>query len=300
MHVRAADLRAPDAPPGASAHAADVLDPGAVAEAVAGADCVVHAAGLAHVFDKSKGREEFTAVNEAGTRNVARAAAAAGVEHLVLTSSVSVYGGCRGGACGEDSPCRPRGAYAESKYRAELRAGQVARASGLHVTVLRLATLYGEGDPGNVARLVRAIDRGRFARVGRGTNRKSLLHRDDAARACLTALRSPASRGRTYNVSAPPHTMREVLETIARHLGRPLSGRVIPGWLVLGAAGLGAVLCLGRGPAGSLFRTVRKWLADDVYPADRIRAELGFEAQVPLDDGLRREVEWYRGLRPGP
>jgi hypothetical protein len=41
------------------------------------------------------------------------------------------------------------------------------------LTILRLATLYGEGDPGNVGRLMRALDRGRFLWIGDGSNRNS-------------------------------------------------------------------------------------------------------------------------------
>ena len=53
------------------------------------------------------------------------------------------------------------------------------------LTILRLATLYGEGDPGNVGRLMRTLDRGRFLWIGDGSNRKSLLYRGDAANACM-------------------------------------------------------------------------------------------------------------------
>ena len=53
------------------------------------------------------------------------------------------------------------------------------------LTILRLATLYGEGDPGNVGRLMRTLDRGRFLWIGDGSNRESLLYRGDAARACM-------------------------------------------------------------------------------------------------------------------
>ena len=61
------------------------------------------------------------------------------------------------------------------------------------LTILRLATLYGEGDPGNVGRLMRKLDRGRFLWIGDGSNRKSLLYKGDAARACMAVAERPAS-----------------------------------------------------------------------------------------------------------
>ncbi|MDO9566735.1 MAG: NAD-dependent epimerase/dehydratase family protein [Candidatus Desulfaltia sp.] len=73
----------------------------------------------------------------------------------------------------ENPPCNPVGPYALSKYNAELRAIEISRESGMALTILRLATLYGEEDPGNVGRLMRTLDRGRFLWIGDGSNRKS-------------------------------------------------------------------------------------------------------------------------------
>ena len=70
------------------------------------------------------------------------------------------------------------------------------------LTILRLATLYGEGDPGNVGRLIRTLDRGRFLWIGDGSNRESLLYKGDAARACMAVAERPASGINIYNVSA--------------------------------------------------------------------------------------------------
>src|SRR5690606_24466233 len=112
------------------------------------------------------------------------------------------------------------------KWEAEQRLIEVCRGSQMQAVILRLATLYGEGDRGNVARLMSAIDRGRFVWVGRGLNRKSLVHVDDAARACvLAATQSPSSsfdKTTVFNVAAPPVAMRQVVESLATTLHRPI------------------------------------------------------------------------------
>jgi nucleoside-diphosphate-sugar epimerase len=283
LSVRATDRREAIEIPGIECVCADILQPDTLKAALEGVDGVIHAAGLAHVFDKAAATP-FKVVNEIGTLNVACAAAQAGVKHFILVSSVAVYGGSRAGG-GEDSGCYPDGPYAESKYQAELRAIEIARSTGMSLTILRLATLYGEGDPGNVARLMRAIDRRRFVWVGDGSNRKSLLHREDAARACLTALRAPGADVNVYNISAPPCTMKEIVTGLAAVLGRPL-----PGWRFPAALALG----LSR-PLRTVRSTLEKWLADDVYDARKFEVTFGFRARVGLAEGLRREVEWYRG-----
>lgn len=258
-----------------------------------GVSTVLHIAGLAHVFDKSKGEEQFMAVNADATERLAQAAKRAGVRHMALASSVAVYGGNVDGPCDEASPCNPISAYARSKLAGEQRAA-LSTHDQLSLTILRLATLYGPGDPGNVARLMSSIDRGKFVWIGSGTNQKSLVYRDDAARACLDAALTPHDGVKTYNASAAPEPMSEIVGQLAKCLGKPASRIRIPAWLASGGSDLAAALCLNRGPAASIRRMIQTWLADDVYPADVISTELGWQAETPLVAGLANEVEWYQ------
>ncbi len=43
-----------------------------------------------------------------------------------------------------------------------------------------------------------------------------------------------------------------------------------------------------------LHQTVEKWLADDVYDTRRFEEAYGFQTKTGLEDGLKREVDWYR------
>lgn len=243
---------------------ADITRPEELKHVLDNVTTVIHVAGLAHLFSPDANSvEKFRQINEIGTANVMVAAAAANVGHLILISSVSVYGPYTLGMYDENTPCNPVGPYALSKYNAELRAIEIARESRMALTILRLATLYGEEDPGNVGRLIRSLDQGRFVWIGDGNNRKSLLYKGDAARACVAVASSPAAGTRIYNVSAPPCTMREIVDGIANALGkRPLPLR-IPGSLAL-------VLSrnLSRLPnrrLAGIHQTVKKWMAEDVY-----------------------------------
>jgi len=254
---------------------------------------VIHVAGLAHIFSPdANSAEKFRQINEIGTANMAAAAAAAGVGHLIVISSVSVYGPYTQGIYDENTPCNPVGPYALSKYNAELRAIEIARESGMALTVLRLATLYGEGDPGNVGRLMRTLDRGRFLWIGDGSNRKSLLYKGDAARACMAVAERPASGINIYNVSAPACTMREIVDGIADALGKhPFSMRVPASPALLLSRQLSRIPI--QRMAG-LHQTVKKWLAEDVYDTRRFEEAYGFQTKTSLKDGLKREVDWYK------
>jgi nucleoside-diphosphate-sugar epimerase len=97
----------------------DVLDREAVDDLVEGADVVVHLA-FAIVAGDSASRE----VNLTGSRNVFEAAAAAGAERLVYTSSVAAYGFHRGmpDLLSEDDPVRGTTRHPYSAHKAEVEA----------------------------------------------------------------------------------------------------------------------------------------------------------------------------------
>lgn len=293
LSVRTTDISPETLSPDVDYRPADILDLSSLNSIFRDVPLVIHAAGLAHIFDKTKAANApFKEINEVGTANVAQAAANAGVKHFILISSVSVYGPFTRGVYDESKLCCPEGKYAESKYQAELHAIEIAKKSDMALTILRLATLYGEGDPGNVARLMRTIDRGRFIWIGNGSNRKSLLHSQDAARACLAVVQRPAIGVNIFNVSALPCTMREVVEGLAGALGKHIPPFGIPASLVRGISELFSILPVSR--LQNLGATTRKWLADDVYDGRKFEHAFNFQSRVNLAEGLRREVAWYR------
>ena len=272
---------------------ADITQPQQLQHVMQGISVVVHAAGLAHIFnDVHKNHELFRQINEIGAANVALAAADKGVRHFILVSSVSVYGPFTHGLYAEDAPCQAVGPYAISKYNAELRVAEIAEKTGMALTILRLSTLYGEGDPGNVGRLIRTLDQGRFVWIGDGSNRKSLLYKGDAARACVTVASLPAFGTHIYNVSAPPCTMCEIVDGIADALGKMLFPLRIPGSMALALS-----RNLSRLPnpkLAGLHQMIQKWMAEDVYDSQLFNRTFDFSVQTSIKEGIRKEVDWYR------
>lgn len=272
--------------------AVDILDRETLLPALQRVDVVVHAAGLAHQFGGRASSASFQDVNAQGTTNVASVAATCGVRRLVLLSSVAVYGAHDRTIVNEDVPCRPLTPYASSKLEAESRATEVAQGSGMELIILRLATVYGEGDRGNVARLMRAIDRGWFVWLGEGSNRKSLIHCDDVARACLAAING-REQG-VYNVTGAVTTMRQIVEGICSSLGRRVPRWRVPASPVLALASAMAPLTRGSAAAARLTGAVEKWLADDAYDDVRFRSAFRFASAVAIEDGLKRQARSYR------
>jgi nucleoside-diphosphate-sugar epimerase len=294
-HVRALS-RTPTSVTAAEPFQADILNPAAIREAMRGVDFVIHAAALAHVSPRTASVASFDTVNHIGAVNVAQAAARAAVKRYVLVSSVAVYGQGEHKR-DEDEPCRPDSPYGRSKLLAEEGTRQAFSGTGVSFQILRLATVFGEGDPGNMARLIHAIQARRFIWVGDGRNRKSLIYRDDAAGAMLAALRLEHSAG-PFNVTAPAVSMNELVATICKASGRRVpSTRLAPGFARKAASVLKTLSPRGRGAA--VAESIDKWLRNDEYDGTRFYETTGFSPQTTLLEGIERELGWMRSNSAG-
>ena len=228
--MRPLDVRAPDS----IFVEADISNADEMREVDIGTvNVVIHAAGLAHQFG-TVSKEPFWNVNVDGTTNIADLAVRSQARHFILISSVSVYGSASEGVSlrTEKSECKPEGYYAESKLESEMAAIRICEENRLPLTILRLATVIGEGDRGNVFKLIRAIDRRRFLWIGKGDNCKSLVYKNDVARACAAVLVMRLDGTRIYNVSAPPATMKEIVSYMEKALNKNVPGLPVPASLL--------------------------------------------------------------------
>ncbi len=125
---------------------ADVADPDAVRDAVAGQDAVIHLAAKVNVTGPWAGYER---TNVGGTRAVVDACRAAGVGRLIHVSSPSVSHAGRslvGVEAGPADPDAARGPYARSKAYAE-RLALAADGDDLAVVAIRPHLVWGPGRP---------------------------------------------------------------------------------------------------------------------------------------------------------
>jgi len=262
-------------------------------------EAVIHSAGLAHQFAKTD-EEDFRRINVLGTKNAALLAANSDVKHFILIGSVAVYGKIRQQkglvAVGEDFECEPESVYARSKLESEKVAREVCEKNRIPLTILRLATVIGENDMGNTARLIETIDKRLFIWIGKGENYKSLVYKNDVAKACLNVLEKKTSVTEIFNVTAKPVSMKEIVSEIARHLDRKIPKIHIPSGL------LEKIFLINT----KLFRiekifnqsaTIEKWLSDDIFSGDKIAFEYGFRAETPISEAIRRQVEVYKNRK---
>ncbi len=170
----------------------------ALAEMLRDADAVVHLAARVHVPARADAQAAYRTMNVELTERLARAAAACGIDHFVFASSIKVNGEATlpGRPFRETDLPQPQDAYARSKWDAETALAQVAAATGLRVTALRLPLTYGPDAKANFAALARAVRRGIPLPLAGIVNRRSLLGVGNLADALAVVLTDVDAAGR--------------------------------------------------------------------------------------------------------
>jgi uncharacterized protein YbjT (DUF2867 family) len=187
--------------PAVVARGADVRTGRGLADALRGADAVVH---LVAIPRETRG-QRFDEVNVRGTQRVVAAAEGAGIGRFVHLSVLGVV---------ED----PKLAYLHSKWLGE----QAVRSSGLDWVVLRPSLMFGPGD--GFFRLVRTTLKwwspGIVAIPGRGDARFQPLAVDDLARGVERAMVDPAHVRQVHEIGGPEWvTYRQIVERVMAATG---------------------------------------------------------------------------------
>jgi UDP-glucose 4-epimerase len=278
----------------------DLSDSGRLAAAVGGAAVTIHLAAMVHVDERRYDWAAFHEANVAATARLYAAARSAGVRRFVFVSSVTAIGGDGGGGAPltEEAPCEPETLYGRSKLAAEVALLELSGGAGTDLVIIRPSMLFGERDRGNFARMLRAISRGRFALPDGGTARKSVCYADNAAQALILAAVAPRASGRLYLLSdEPAPTVRELAEHVRDSLWQVTGHRprlpVFPTTALRAAAVANGVLSPFGFPQLMSVGQLHKLTHDAVVDSHRIRTELGYEPAVPLDEAIRRTVQWF-------
>jgi nucleoside-diphosphate-sugar epimerase len=271
----------------------DITDPESLDGLLAGHDAVIHLAALVGYGQRM---EQCLRVNRDGTRHIAAAALEAGARRFVQLSSVSVYGRASGVPLDEDAPVHKTGdPYGDTKIDAErILAGHPE----LELTVLRPTVITGPGDDKFLGKVAENLRSGRARIIGSGSHPVDALHVDDVVELLARVLADRRALGRTYNVAQPAnHSWSEFLELFARELGVPPPSGRLPYGAALVLAGVLEALARVRGGEPRLTRyAVRVIGRPYLYPAERVKRELGFEPRRDLADAVR---DWVAGERAG-
>lgn len=187
----------------------NILDKGAVADAVQGCDYVYNFAGIADLDDASTRPLDTAQQNVVGTIFILEAARKAAVKRFVYASTIYVYS-------------NKGGFYRCSKQAAELYVEEYARKYGLDYTILRYGTVYGpRADHRNsmYRYLKQAIDNGKIVCDTTGDEMREYIHVKDAAQLSVSILDAEYSRQPVIITGHHPMRFRDMLHMVKEILG---------------------------------------------------------------------------------
>jgi nucleoside-diphosphate-sugar epimerase len=240
--------------------------------------------------------QEYFETNVAGAINVTNFCRDRGIETIVFTSSIAVYGP-KEDLLTEASEPEPTSAYGKSKLLAEdIHRTWFADDPRRRLVVVRPAVIFGEGEHGNFDRLRGALRRRRFAYPGRTDTIKACGYVEELVRS-LEWVRNGEQQSVTYNFAYPERaTIEQIATTIAKAdsspmpLGRiPLTPMMVAATVfeVLGKAGVKTGI--NRARIQKLIRSTNiypAYLVDQGYPYGT-DVRTGIEAWLSERDGAR-------------
>jgi len=267
----------------------DVLDEEALVTGMAGCDLAYHVAGVNTLCPSDPAL--LVRVNVKGAETAVRAAARAGVERLVLTSSAASLGEAAGTVGSEAS--RHRGSYLSvyerSKHQGELAAFAESQRVGIDLVSVNPSSVQGPGRSGGTAKILIAYLNGRL-RAFVDTH-ISLVDIDDCTEGHLVA----AERGRPgerYVLNGATISATEALEAVAGLSGVRLRVRMLPPSLARAAGtAVESVFRLRRRTPPMCREMVDTIIHGHRYDGSRASRELGL-AYTPVAETFRRTIEW--------
>lgn len=248
--------------------------------AIAGAEAVIHLAARAHILKETQADPlaVFRAVNTAGTANLARQAARAGIKRFIFISSIGVHGRISGPTpFSVQDTLHPHDAYSISKKEAEEELRKIARETGLEIVIIRPPLVYGPGVGANFRRLIKLAGSGIPLPLAAIKNRRSLVYVGNLGHLIRVCLDHPRAAGQTFLVSDDQDaSTAELLHLLAAVQNKKARLFPFPERLLALAGRL-------TGRAYEIERLCGSLLVDIAHT----KTTLGWHPPVSLEEGLR-------------
>lgn len=274
------------------------LAEGATAEewsvALEGVEAVVHLAALAHHTDprRQPTEELFFAANAHATRRLAEAARATrSVKRFVFLSSIGAVTDASDVLLDERTAPTPSTPYGRSKLAGEAAVAEVFAGSPVQFVSLRPVLIYGPGNPGNMARLLKLVRSGVPLPLAGIRNRRSFLFVGNLGEAVVAALAAKKLDGGAYavadreTVSTP-----ELLQLIGAAAGAPVQLWSAPRWLLNCGAVAGELAAKCGLRTGFDRYSLNKLEQSLAVSGDAFARLTGWRPRVTLAEGLKRTL----------
>ena len=243
----------------------------------------------------------YRAINVSGLADLINASVDAGVQRIVHTSSITVYGHHLHGIVTEDHPFQVEdNPYSRTKIAGEKLIANLVRDRGAPVVIVRPAWIYGPRDSASFGRFVSLVESGKSFVIGSGKNIVPIVYVRDVAQGLIKAGDAGNSViGQAYTIADDRRvTQAEYLDTIADFLQVPPVSRHIPYFAVYSGARTAELIwqALGRrksAPPPVTTYGVTLLGGNQEFSIEKARHELGYEPQFDVIRGVSEGVKWY-------
>ena len=252
-------------------------------------DVVVNLAAVHRddVTDKS----EYQRTNVDGAENVALVCEEKGIDKIVFTSTVAVYGFAKPGT-DERGAINPFNEYGRTKFEAEEKLRKWQSQGENSLIIIRPTVIFGEGNRGNVFNLLNQIASGKFLMVGKGENKKSMAYIGNIVAFLETCITTEQTYGVYNYVDTPDLTMNELVSQVRAKLkDKDGVGLRLPYWLgiVLGYTADLIAKISGKNLPVSLIR-VKKFTSSTEFKSAQTNLD-NFQAPFSLSEGVQRTLQ---------
>ncbi len=232
-------------------------------------------------------------VNVQGAKNVCEAACKHGINQIIFTSSVAIYGFAPA-ETDESGESNYFNNYGRTKYLAEqvYKAWQEEDPKSRTLVIVRPTVIFGEGNRGNVYNLLRQIHSHRFVMIGNGSNKKSMAYVENIS-AFLEYCLSFKPGLHIYNyIDKPDFDMNTLISEVRKTLfGKTNIGLRLPSFLGLAmgyVADLASIIMRKSLPLSSI--RVKKFMATTQFSSSINNTN--FVAPFSLEEGLARTLRY--------
>lgn len=280
-----------DTAPGADTEAKKLQPMYSLFEVLQGSDVVINLS--AEHRDDVTPKTLYDEVNVLGAEHICQTCGQLGIQKIIFTSSVAVYGFAPPGT-DENGTIAYFNDYGRTKWLAEEKYREwVSKDSKNSLTIIRPTVVFGEKNRGNVYNLLRQIAGGKFPMVGKGTNRKSMNYVENVVSFIEFCLNNGPGEHLFNYCDQPAYDMNSLVFDVYKALGKPKT-KIFhwPYWL-----GYFGGLCfdllakiLHRKLSISSIR-VKKFCQNTYFTSCRV-PQTGFIAPVSLEEGIRRTIDY--------
>ena len=255
--------------------------------ALKGVDIITHLAARAHIMGDEAADPllEYRSVNVAGTLNLARQAAAAGVKRFIFVSSVKVNGETTSGLrpFNESLTSQILDPYGISKKEAEDGLRTIASETGMEVVIIRPPLVYGPNVNANFLNLMKLADTPIPLPFGAINNKRSMVYVGNLVDFIVQCIDHPGAANQTFLVcDGEDLSLRSLVMMMRTSLGRP--ARLVP---------VPAVLFRIAGRIAGKLEVVDRLVGDLQTDSSKARKLLNWVPPFTVQQGIDATIAGY-------